>query len=112
MQLTIADLQKYLAQHYATHPNGVETNLFMKLIEEIGEVAEVLNQRAGRKTQDKNDLEDELVTELADVIHYVVALAAINGLNVTEAILSKDKQAAVKYHHKIDLETFIQQKVK
>ena len=55
MQVTMEDLQEYLAQHYAQHSNGVETSLFMKLVEEVGEVAEVLNQRSGRKSQDKDD---------------------------------------------------------
>ncbi|MGZ7126022.1 MazG nucleotide pyrophosphohydrolase domain-containing protein, partial [Streptococcus pyogenes] len=41
MKLTIEDYQTYLAEHYAHHPNGVETSLFMKLVEEVGEVAEV-----------------------------------------------------------------------
>ena len=45
----------------------------MKLVEEIGEVAEVLNGRSGRKkgVQDSNE---ELAKELADIIHYTVAM--------------------------------------
>ena len=60
----------------------------MKLVEEIGEVAQVLNGRSGRKkgVQDSNE---ELAKELADVIHYTVAIAAI------------------KYQHERDLEGFL-----
>ncbi|MBM7641791.1 MazG nucleotide pyrophosphohydrolase domain-containing protein [Streptococcus loxodontisalivarius] len=105
MQVTISDLQAYLAQHYSQHGN--ETALFMKLVEEIGEVAEILNQRAGRKAHDNSDLDKELSKEIADVIHYAVALAAINKLPLTETILEKDKSAAIKYQHSIDLETFL-----
>ena len=110
MQVTMEDLQEYLTKHYAQHSNGVETSLFMKLVEEVGEVAEVLNQRSGRKSQDKDDLDKELVTEIADIIHYAVALAAINHLDLTKTILEKDKAASIKYGHTMNLTEFIQQK--
>ena len=110
MQVTMEDLQEYLAQHYAQHSNCVETSLFMKLVEEVGEVAEVLNQRSGRKSQDKDDLDKELVTEIADIIHYAVALAAINHLDLTKTILEKDKAASIKYGRTMNLTEFIQQK--
>lgn len=105
MQLTIADLQDYLHHHYGGR--ATETGMFMKLVEEMGEVAEVLNKRSGRKADDGSDLDDQLGTELADLIHYAVAIAAINGLDLTRIILDKDKKASVKYHHDIDLETFL-----
>ena len=79
----------------------------MKLVEEIGEVAEVLNKRAGRKASQEEDLQDQLGVELADMIHYIVAIAALNDIDLTETILRKDKAAAVKYHHTMDLETFL-----
>ena len=110
MQVTMEDLQEYLTKHYAIHSNGIETSLFMKLVEEVGEVAEVLNQRSGRKSQDKDDLDKELLTEIADIIHYAVALAAINHLDLTEAILKKDQAASIKYGRTMNLTEFIQQK--
>ena len=82
--------------------------MFMKLVEEIGEVAEVLNKRAGRKATCDEDLQEQLAVELADMIHYIVAIAALNHIDLSETILRKDKTAAVKYNHKIDLETFLQ----
>ena len=81
----------------------------MKLVEEIGEVAEVLNKRAGRKTSEEIDLEDQLGTELADMIHYIVAIAAINEIDLNDIILKKDRVASVKYNHDINLEDFIRQ---
>lgn len=110
MDIRIADLQAYLAQHYAQHGNGNETALFMKLVEEVGEVAEVLNLRAGRKANNQADLEKELATEIADIIHYAVALAAVNDLPLNDIILEKDKRAAIKYQHEMDLETFLTEK--
>ena len=46
MNITIQDLQSYLSHCYSGW--ATEQSMFMKLVEEIGEVAEVLNKRAGR----------------------------------------------------------------
>ena len=105
MELSMGALQAYLLDHYGGRAN--EQGLFMKLVEEIGEVAEVLNRRTGRKAADGLDFADALGKELADVIHYTVAIAAVNGLDLNEMILQKDKAAAVKYRHDVDLETFL-----
>ena len=105
MQVTIEALEAYLAKNYGGRAN--EQSMFMKLVEEMGEVAEILNKRAGRKASDGGDLQAELGEELADVIHYAMAIAAINGLNMNDVILEKDRQAALKYHHEINLEGFI-----
>ena len=41
------------------------------------------------------------------MIHYIVAIAAINNIDLNDTILRKDKAASVKYHHEINLETFL-----
>lgn len=105
MEITINGLESYLARNYGGRAN--EQSMFMKLVEEMGEVAEILNKRAGRKASSEDDLQQELATELADVIHYAVAIAAINGIDLTGTIIEKDKKASVKYHHDINLETFL-----
>ncbi len=105
MNITIDTLQAYLSGRYGGWAN--EQGLFMKLVEEIGEVAEVLNKRSGRKASGENDLQVQLGTELADMIHYIVAIAAINNIDLTDIMLKKDKAASIKYHHDINLETFI-----
>ena len=76
---------------------------FIKLVEEV---AEVLNGRSGRKegVQDSNE---ELAKELADIIHYTVAIVAINDIDLTKTIFEKDKKAAIKYHHERDLEGYL-----
>ena len=75
-------------------------------MEEVGEVAEVLNGRSGRKegVQDSNE---ELDKELVDIIHYTVAIAAINNIDLTKTIFEKDKKASIKYNHERDLEGFL-----
>ena len=105
MNITIEALQAYLSDRYRNRAN--EQGLFMKLVEEIGEVAEVLNKRAGRKSSAESDLQEELGAELADMIHYIVAIAAINKIDLNDTILRKDRTASLKYHHEINLEDYL-----
>ncbi|MDE6588943.1 MAG: nucleotide pyrophosphohydrolase [Oscillospiraceae bacterium] len=105
MKVTIEELEAYLLDHYSS--GGIDQSLFMKLVEEIGEVAEVLNKKAGRKASVNEDLQAQLGNELADVIHYAVAIAALNGLDMNDIMISKDKTASVKYNHRINLEQFV-----
>ncbi len=105
MKVTIEELQEYLLEHYSD--GGIDESLFMKLVEEIGEVAEVLNKKAGRKSSENEDLQVQLGNELADVIHYAIAIAALNGLDMNDIIINKDKMASIKYNHRTNLEQFI-----
>jgi NTP pyrophosphatase (non-canonical NTP hydrolase) len=105
MDITIDVLEKYLLDRYGGWAN--EQGLFLKLVEELGEVAEVINMRAGSKKAIDADLQKELGVELADMLHYLVAIAAINQIDLTSVILEKDRKASVKYHHDTNLETFI-----
>lgn len=105
MKVTIDELEAYLLGHYSD--GGVDESLFMKLVEEIGEVAEVMNKKAGRKFFGDENLRAQLGDELADVIHYAVAIAALNGLNMNEVIIEKDKAASLKYNHETNLEQFV-----
>ena len=102
--LTFRQLQDYLLEHY--QQSRTEEGLFMKLVEEVGEVAEVLNGRSGRK-QGVKDSNEKLAKELADIIHYTVAIAAINEIDLTKTIFEKDKKATIKYQHERDLEDFL-----
>jgi NTP pyrophosphatase (non-canonical NTP hydrolase) len=63
--------------------------------------------RSGSKKATDADLQKELGIELADMIHYIVAIAAINNIDLTSIILEKDRKASIKYNHTVNLETFI-----
>ena len=105
MKITVDVLQQYLLDRYGGWAK--EQGLFLKLVEEMGEVAEVINMRSGAKRAKEVDLDRELGTELADMIHYIVAIAAINNIDLTSIMLEKDKKASAKYDHDINLETCI-----
>lgn len=105
MHINISAMEDYLAQRYTGWTT--EQSLFLKLVEEVGEVAEVLNKRSGAKAAGAGDLDLELGRELADLIHYAVAIAGITGLDLNAIMLEKDKAASKKYGHDTDLERFL-----
>ena len=108
MKINITDYEDYLFDHYKNH--GIDTSLFMKLVEEVGEVAEVLNKRDGRKASINEDLKSQLANELVDVIHYAFAIASLNQINLNDVILEKHKNASLKYHHERNLEQFMSER--
>ena len=105
MEISVRNYEDYLYDHYKDH--GIDSSLFMKLVEEVGEVAEVLNKRDGRKASGGMDLHAQLANELVDVIHYAVAIAALNQIDLNDVILQKDKKASIKYNHAQNLEQFM-----
>ena len=52
-------------------------------------------------------MKSQLGNELADVIHYAIAIAALNDIDINETIIAKDKYASIKYNNKINLEQFV-----
>lgn len=105
MEISIGNMEAYLTHRYGGW--GIDQNMFMKLVEEIGEVAEVMNKMAGRKANDEADLKEHLGIELADMIHYILAIAALNNIDMERIILEKDRKASIKYRHDINLEQFL-----
>lgn len=100
--LTVRQLQNYLELKYK---DKISTDsLFMKLVEEMGEVAEMLNQLEGRKEKTASN---SLANELVDVIHYTVAVAAINDIDLNKAIIEKDKIGSIKYNQTPNLEEYL-----
>ena len=74
-KLTIKKYQEYLENVYKNRNN--DQGLFIKLVEEIGEVAEQISIRDGRKDGDKEAVIEELGKELADVIPFTPAIAIV-----------------------------------
>ncbi len=104
-ELSIAVMQRYLKDIYTSEPI-TEQGLFMKLVEEVGETAEILNIRSGIKTGG-GDITSALAAELADIMHCIVAIAAINNIDLSKAIIEKDKKATLKYRRNVSLEEFM-----
>lgn len=107
MNVTIKDMQAYLADRYGGW--ATEQGMFLKLVEEIGEVAEVVNKRAGIKPTAENDLKEQLASELADMLHYIVGIAGINNIDLEKAVIDKDRVASLKYGHTTNLELYLKE---
>ena len=105
LNIYVDELEKYLDSLYKG--KAIDQSLFMKLVEEIGEVAEILNKKAGRKASGNEDLKKELGNELTDVLHYTLAIAALNEIDMNDVIIQKDRDASIKYHRETNLEDFI-----
>ena len=41
------------------------------------------------------------------MLHYIVAIASINEIDLNEIVIQKDRAASLKYHHETNLETFM-----
>ena len=78
----------------------------MKPVEEIGEVAESLANLPKEKA-DSDEVEEELGKELADVIHYAVAIATVKDPDLNAILFDKDKKASLNYHRDTNMEQFI-----
>lgn len=94
--LTIKKLQECIKN--IDHKNNSNEKYMLKLMEEVGELAEVIrkNKRMEKGTSIKGTIEEEL----QDVLYYVVCLANINNIDLQECIELKEKLNCEKYNRK------------
>lgn len=57
-----------------------------RLVEEVGELAREINHRHGTKPRKPDEPEQDLATELADVLFVVVAIANEQGIDLEAAL--------------------------
>lgn len=112
-ELTFRSLQDYLNIKYdaicqrKNISSPSTSDLFIKLVEEIGEFSEVLSQQKGNKASKASTDDVSLENELADVIHYVLEIANVNDIDLAKAIIEKDKLASEKYNESPNLADFL-----
>ena len=63
------------------------TNL-ARLIEEVGELAREMNHRFGHKTKRADEPDQDLATELGDVLFVLLVIANEQGINLDDALKS------------------------
>lgn len=61
------------------------TNL-ARLIEEVGELARVMNHQFGHKTKKETEAEQDLALEMADVLFVLLAMANQQGIDLGTAL--------------------------
>ena len=82
MSLTVGKMQKYLEEKYKrTKPEELKNTqrYFLKLIEEVGELAEVI--RKNQRMEDSN-IKGTIEEELSDVLYYVLMIANTYDINL------------------------------
>lgn len=93
--LTIKRLQECISK--IDHKNKSEFKYILKLMEEVGELAKVVNADIRMKD---NEIKGTIEEELQDVIYYVVCLANTYGIDLEKCIYLKEKLNCEKYGRK------------
>jgi len=87
--VTLKQLQKYIKKR--DYKPKKKPNYFLKLIEEVGELSEMIKKDRRLDPEDERTkaIKGTLEEELADVLYYVVALANVHKIDLEEAFLKK-----------------------
>lgn len=93
-QMTITQLQQYI-KHFDHHP-AERHAYFMKLIEEIGELAEVVRKNV--RLSETGNIKGTIEEELSDVLYYVLALANVYDIDLAESFKLKDEINKAKWN--------------
>jgi len=84
--ITIRELQEYIKSK--DYQPGLEHGYFMKLVEEIGELAEII--RKDKRLGEDDDIKGTIEEELYDVLYYVLALANLYDVDLEKSCLLKE----------------------
>ena len=94
--VSLASLQKSIkARDFRPE---LKNGYFLKLIEEIGELAEVI--RKDKRVQGNGGIKGTLEEELVDVLYYILALANLYGVDLEDSFRKKELINDQKYGRK------------
>lgn len=91
--ITLKQLQQYIKDK-DYHPE-LKGKYFQKLIEEVGELAEVL--RKDKRMEEQGSIKGTINEELYDVLYYVISLANVYEVDLEQAFQLKEKLNKKKY---------------
>ena len=94
--LTIRKLQECIKN--IDHKNNMNDKYMLKLMEEVGELAEAV--RKNKSMQDEQNIKGTIEEELQDVLYYIVCLANVNDIDLQNCIYLKEKINCEKYNRK------------
>ena len=94
--LTIRKLQECIKN--IDHKNNMNDKYMLKLMEEVGELAEAV--RKNNRMQDDQNIKGTIEEELQDVLYYIVCLANVNDIDLQNCIYLKEKINCEKYNRK------------
>ena len=91
--LTIKELQAYIkAKDYQPE---LKNAYFQKLIEEVGELSEVI--RKDKRLEDLGSIKGTIEEELYDVLYYVFCLANVYDIDLEQSFHLKEELNKKKY---------------
>lgn len=94
--LTIRNLQECIKN--IDHKNKSNEKYMLKLMEEVGELAEDI--RKNKRMENKNHIKGTIEEELSDVLYYIVCLANTNNIDLQECLYLKEEINCKKYDRK------------
>ena len=104
MSLTIRNMQKYLEKKYKiTKPEKMKNTqrYFLKLIEEVGELAEVIRKN---KRMEDNNIKGTIEEELSDVLYYILMIANTYDIDIEQCFRLKEELNNVRYGHQLKID--------
>ncbi len=100
MGITISYLQEYIKSK-DFHPE-LKDRYFMKLAEEVGELARAM--RKDLRPETEGAIKETVEEELWDVIYYILAIANTYDIDLEKIIPAKEKLNNAKYGNSIKFE--------
>lgn len=95
-EITLKELQKAITK--IDHKNNAIDKYFYKLTEEVGELAKVI--RKDKRLVNSETIKDTIEEELYDVLYYVICLANMYEIDLTQCAILKEKLNSEKYNRK------------
>jgi NTP pyrophosphatase (non-canonical NTP hydrolase) len=92
--ITLDSLQQYIRQF--DHRPERRLDYFLKLSEEVGELAEAIRKDA--RMDGNGRIKGTIEEELCDVLYYIAALANVYGISLESCFLLKDELNKVKWN--------------
>ncbi|GIP37754.1 nucleotide pyrophosphohydrolase [Paenibacillus sp. J31TS4] len=91
--LTLSKLQQYIKE--TDHDPDHKHRYFLKLVEEVGELSEVI--RKDSRMKETGTIKGTIEEELYDVLYYVAALANVYEIELEDCFVHKEKINRVKW---------------
>lgn len=95
IELTLQKLQESIKN--IDHKNKSTDKYMLKLMEEVGELAEAVRKNTRMQ---ENKIKGTVEEEIVDVIYYAICLANVYNINVEECIYLKEELNSKKYQRK------------
>ena len=95
-ELSIKELQKCIKN--INHKNNSNEKYMLKLMEEVGELAEVVKKN--KRMEAGKTIKGTIEEELQDVLYYIICIANLNNIDLQECIYLKEEINCQKYNRK------------